>query len=290
MGKEIRCIICNCNKFKRIFSKDGCNFFRCSQCGLITINPIPEMNVIQRIYDREYYKSWGMESGDSKVVKRMKSKTFNHLLGLIEKDMKPGRLLDVGCAAGHLMETAFSRGWEPYGVEISKYAASLAKKRFGNHIYQGAFENVSLPENFFDLIIMSDLIEHLTDPTSAILKAHKILKKQGVLAIITPDTSSLSALLLQSTWTHFKKEHLFYFNPKNISLFLKKEKFFAYKIRAYPKYLNIAYIHTQLTVYPHKLFTPLIQITARLLPERICVLDFPILEGDMCVLSHRIPY
>jgi len=290
VGKEIRCIVCDCNRFKRIFSKDGRDFFRCSQCGLITINPIPEMNAIQRIYDREYFKSWGMESGDSEVVKRMKSKTFNHLLGVIEKDIKPGCLLDVGCAAGHLMETAVSRGWEPYGAEISEYAATLARKKFGNHIYQGAFENISLPENFFDLIIMSDLIEHLTDPASAILKVRKILKKQGILVIITPDASSLSAFLLKSTWNHFHKDHLFCFNRKNIAMLLKKENFFAHKIGAYPKYLNIAYIHTQLTVYPHKLFTPLIKIMARVLPERICVLDFPIFEGDMCVLSRQIPW
>jgi 2-polyprenyl-3-methyl-5-hydroxy-6-metoxy-1,4-benzoquinol methylase len=248
------------------------------------------MNAIQGIYDCGYFKSWGMESGDSEVVKRMKSKTFNHLLGLIEKDMKPGCLLDVGCAAGHLLEAAILRGWEPYGVEISEYAATLARKKFGNNIYHSAFESVSLPENFFDLIIMSDLIEHLTDPTSAIHKAHKILKKQGLLVIITPDTSSLSAFLLKTAWNHFHKDHLFYFNRKNISLFLKRNNFLPYIIKAYSKYLNIDYVHSQLATYPHKFFTPMVKIMARLLPGKICVLDFPILEGDMCALSRRISW
>ena len=53
-------------------------------------------------------------------------------------------------------------------------------------------------------------IEHVRHPQETLLKANRLLKDEGLLLIVTPDTASLSHHLMGKRWTHYKPEHFFY--------------------------------------------------------------------------------
>ncbi len=68
----------------------------------------------------------------------------------------------LGCATGYLMEAAAARGWTPYGVEYAEWSAAIAQKKFGSEaVFNGTLEQCTFPENYFDAIVMCDLIEHV---------------------------------------------------------------------------------------------------------------------------------
>jgi 2-polyprenyl-3-methyl-5-hydroxy-6-metoxy-1,4-benzoquinol methylase len=281
------CPVCDSTKFHEKFKKSESNFIECHKCGFITIFPRPDPMDIEKIYSQTYYKSWGMEKGENTAVRDMKMKTASRLLRQIDKFKNNGNLLDIGCAAGHFLETAAQQGWQCYGVEISEYSATLAKEKFGDRIYCCSFEDAPLPEAFFDCIIMSDVLEHFQNPNPVLRKIWTILKEDGIMVVVTPDSGSLSARLLKSKWTHFKLEHLIYFNRRNINSYLNKFNFISLEIRAAVKSLNLQYIQSQFTVYPHSVITPVINFLNRLLPGCFLRMNMSFILGDMLVIARK---
>ena len=98
------------------------------------------------------------------------------------------RILDVGCFPQHLFKMLQDLRFEVYGVS-SKHEAAYEKKIVSLNI-----ETDKLPfkDNFFDLIIFTEIIEHLTlNPNNYMQKLKKILKKNGKLLITTPNAVNL---------------------------------------------------------------------------------------------------
>lgn len=283
-----KCPICESMRFREKFEKYRCHFLECQVCGFITIFPPPDKKEVEAMYSQTFYKSWGMEKGDSLSVRNMKIKTALRLLKQVEKFKNAGNLLDVGCAAGHFLEAAADRGWQCYGVELSDYSASLAKKKFGEHIYCGSFETAPLPEAFFDLIIMSDVFEHFQDPNPILEKIRTILRDDGILVIVTPDSGSISARLFSSKWNHYEMEHLIYFNRKNIELCFKENDLLPLMVKTAAKAMNLKYMYSQMTAYPHPFFTPMIGFINRVLPDAFLRLNLFVISGDMLVVAKKI--
>ena len=73
---------------------------------------------------------------------------------------------------------------------------------------------------------MFDVLEHVTDPKATLLEAHRILSKDGLLVINTPDAESFWAKILGKHWQLIMPpEHINYFSPKNLSEYLSKNGF-----------------------------------------------------------------
>src|SRR6185312_12738538 len=99
---------------------------RCGACGLQRLSPRPTVEEITALYGAEYFKAWGMEGGENQQVALMKKRTFRRRIGELRRFVNEGALLDVGAASGFLLEVARDAGFEPWGVELSTYAADLA--------------------------------------------------------------------------------------------------------------------------------------------------------------------
>ena len=218
----------------------------------------------------------------------MKLTTFVLHLNLLARLGKQGRLLDVGCATGYLLEAAQARGWTPFGVEYAAWAAAIAQKKFGREaIFNGTLEECSFPENFFDAIVMSDLIEHVRRPQETLLKARTLLKDDGLLLIVTPDTAALSHHLMDKRWTPYKQEHFFYFNRRSFQYLAHKGGWEIIHYEKAAKALNIGYFHTQFDVYPHWLLTPMVNTLHALLPQKAGRRNFFLSIGEMVLVLKK---
>jgi 2-polyprenyl-3-methyl-5-hydroxy-6-metoxy-1,4-benzoquinol methylase len=134
---------------------------------------------------------------------------------------------------------------------------------------------------------MSDLIEHVRIPKQTLLKASSLLKDDGVIMIMTPDTKTLSNKLMGKRWMHYKLEHFFYFNQKAIRYVSKQCNLEVVYYEKSKKALNIDYLHTQFKVYRHWFLSPCINLLKILLPKKLSARNFYIPIGEMVVILKK---
>lgn len=258
-------------------------------CGLAFLWPRPSEENLKEIYTEDYYKSWGLEGENDALPRRMKHLTFASRLRAVEAlNVAPGKVLDVGCATGYFLEVASERGWDVAGVELSAYSAGLAAVKFGERIFNGSLEQAAFHDGAFDLVTLSDLIEHVPHPLAFLHEVRRILKPGGLVMIVTPDLGSLSERVMKGKWSHYKVEHLYYFSAATLTACLEKAGFVPVMTGSAPKYLNLDYIINQFAIYPHPVLTPILTAIGRLLPKGVKQLNVPIRCGEMMVMGQKL--
>ena len=284
------CRVCNSKEIEVKFqiTKER-KIFNCLKCGTEFLFPQLHDSELKVLYSENYYHAWGIQGEEeNQTTRQMKMATFRLRLNLICKFIKKGKILDVGCATGYFLEEAKIRGFEPFGVEFSEYSAAISKNKIGhNNIFCGILEECSFPEKSFEVIAMSDLIEHLRNPRQTLLKAAALLKDGGIIMLVTPDTKTISRVFMGKRWTHYKPEHFFYFNFPSISYIAKQCGLSAVHYEKAKKALTLDYLHTQFNVYKHWLFTPVVNIIHKILPATFTAHKFNFSFGEMVVILQK---
>ncbi|NLB56298.1 MAG: class I SAM-dependent methyltransferase [Lentisphaerae bacterium] len=210
------CNLCGSFEFKPFVERWGLRVVRCENCGLAFTHPRPEEIASQ--YDEDYF---GLYARRSKFRhRRMAGRLQN-----IETLVPPGRVLDIGCSLGYFLEVAAQFGWEPHGIDISKYAADFCTKS-GFNVKAGTLEDTDFADDYFDCVTMWDTLEHVTDPTDHMHEVRRILRPGGLVVIGTPDVAHPAFRIKKSEWRHLKPaEHLYYFSRSTINRLLEKTGF-----------------------------------------------------------------
>jgi 2-polyprenyl-3-methyl-5-hydroxy-6-metoxy-1,4-benzoquinol methylase len=285
------CTICESSSTNIKFTITGKHqLVSCNNCGIAFLHPQLSDMELKNLYTENYYKAWGI-SGDKENVttKAMKMATFELRWKLIRQYASAGKILDVGCATGYFLELAKNKNFQPFGVEFSEYSANIAQKKFGEkNIFCGTLEQAPFAPNSFDAIAMSDLIEHVRNPIVTLSKAASLLKDDGIIMIMTPNSQSVSHYFMGKRWTHYKLEHFFYFNKKSIRYIAKKVGLDLVHYEKSKKALTINYLHTQFGVYKHWLLSPLLNLFHRILPEKIRKKNFDFSIGEMVVILKNV--
>jgi SAM-dependent methyltransferase len=272
-----------------MFEKLDHRFVRCGGCGLERISPQPSDETLAKIYGAHYYDAWGLHDNEE-IVAALKKRTFRYVLGKLPKAAPGTRLLDCGAATGFLLEVAKELGYEPYGLELSEFGAKEIARKFGeDRVFCGELPRASFPgaaPGDFGAITMCDYIEHVRDPRQTLALARKQLAAGGALAITTPDAGSPSRRVLGTGWTHYKIEHLFYFNKRNLERLLREVGFREVKFYPLWKSLTLDYISHQFEVYPHPALTQLARGVRRFTPARIRALPLPFTTGELLAIAQ----
>lgn len=196
-------------------------YLRCSDCGLVFINPLPKFSDINkhRFDGERNIVAWKDEDRDEYVADKLRFiKTYYQEAGL-EQVRSTGRVLDVSCGPGVTIDwLRREKGWEVTGIDPDLYSKRQAKNAFGLDIQHGLIDDLEAPEESFDWIIMDNSLEHHFDPLSALLCAFRFLRKGGYLCIIVPNADGLSTLYYEENmyWGHW-----FAFTPQTLALKLR---------------------------------------------------------------------
>lgn len=210
---------------------------QCSHCGLVYADPRPDDHDIVETYQAVQDPLY-IEEREGRVL------TFQrHLRPLENLTGSPnGRpLLDVGCYTGVFVEIAGQHGWDAWGLEPSYWGVEQAQAR-GLHVVQGMLETVDLPEGYFDVVTMWDVIEHLADPRSAVQLIHRILRPGGLLVAHTIDIDSLFARVMGARWPWLMEMHLYYFSRRTLRAMLEQCGFEVLSDRPQGRYLRLGYL------------------------------------------------
>ncbi len=170
----------------------------------------------------KYYNQKGIEYGINSTRRRK----ILELVGNIQGK----KVLDVGCATGYLGQAIKELGNEVIGIDVSSRAVEEAKKVLNQALVLDIQED-DLPfgENYFDVVILAETIEHLFWPEKTIEKIKRVLKKDGFIVISTPNflilPNRIKMLLGQFRYTDsgfLDRGHIHFFTYRSLLEFLAK--------------------------------------------------------------------
>lgn len=100
---------------------------------------------------------------------------------------RDARILDVGCASGRLIEQLRDRG-HPFvtGVDVSSEAMAACRARGLEDVHQMPADALALDDASFDVLIASDVLEHIDDDLAALKEWRRVVKPGGLVIIFVP--------------------------------------------------------------------------------------------------------
>ncbi|MFN2492459.1 MAG: class I SAM-dependent methyltransferase [Pyrinomonadaceae bacterium] len=146
--------------------------------------PFPLQDLNDLYTDTEqYFTGHDVEEKKSAGLKRIRE--LEALLG------HRGRYLDVGCGRGERLWAAREAGWEYEGLDPSSTYLDWARENLDVSGRLGTLDQVHFPDNHFDAITMSGVIEHLYEPYLTLREIRRILKPAGLLWLDAPNEDGL---------------------------------------------------------------------------------------------------
>ena len=220
---------------------------KCNNCSLSYVNPRLKSDKIIEGYS---------EGADETFISQVKGRESTSLAGIkyIERFVKSGKILDIGTAGGSFLAVARKRGWQTYGVEPNKWLCEWAQKNYGLYIQPGTIDSLKYPDNFFDVITLWDVLEHVPNPSEVLQKCHALLKPGGFIYINYPDYNSYAARLMKSKWIFLLSVHIYYFTRSTIAKMLEKTGYQTLGYRTHFQTLNLGYLVTRMKPYSNILY------------------------------------
>ncbi len=227
MPEKVSCNLCGLNNYQllhiRYFDdKIPITIVKCDNCGLIYTSPKLTKQEMEKLYKENYYY---FRSNYTSTYENRDITKAQEIFNRIQKFKKKGSILDIGCGKGWLLRIAQENNWKTYGLEVSRYASNYARKKLGLNVLTGTIAEANFPSQYFDIITMLDVIEHLENPLNDLMKLNKILKKDGLLIIETPHIGSIYYKITRKYWVGFNIFHNYYFSLTTMKKILEKTGF-----------------------------------------------------------------
>ncbi|HYM80316.1 MAG TPA: class I SAM-dependent methyltransferase [Candidatus Limnocylindria bacterium] len=163
----------------------------CRGCGMRFLRVQPNGDGLAELYRAPYFERdfrCGRSAGSSFHEAAFRDENRG-LLDAFARLGPPGRLLEIGSAAGWLLKHARERGWQVQGVELSAEAAAHAHA-LGLDVFHGELGAAGLPADHFDLVYMGDVLEHVPDCRAALAEVVRVLAPGGHLFLRGPITTN----------------------------------------------------------------------------------------------------
>ena len=203
-SKAVRpCPICGAEP-QPLYGVGGHVYLRCGGCTHQFLDYKPEADHISGHYGDEYFVGEGDGYPDYLAERELLVKRGTNYARTIAKltGERPGRLLDIGSAAGFIAKGFAEYGWKPQGLEPAPAMAQHANENEKIPTTVGDLETFQSDEPF-DLILLVQVIAHLEDPAGAFDKVRSLLAPGGRVLIETWDCHSLTARLLKRNWHEY---------------------------------------------------------------------------------------
>ncbi|MFX1383815.1 MAG: class I SAM-dependent methyltransferase [Promethearchaeota archaeon] len=202
----------------------------CQNCGLNYL--FPKKENLKEFYRKNYREKYTPKINGIVDCRTMfniylpfQQYRLNELKDILNSDMK---ILDVGCSTGHLLYTLKDYVQECVGIEYNIQDAAFTEKELGFKTYTTSIKETDLPLEYFDLITICQVLEHLQDPIEFVKIYRDYLKDDGYIFVEVPNVRDilLSGYNVQSYHDFWYREpHLFNFSPKTLKICLEKAGF-----------------------------------------------------------------
>jgi len=208
--ETVNCDLCASNDTDLVFEErdylhhiDGTFYLvRCRRCGLMYLNPRPTAEEIVRYYPRDYRPHQPINK-DASLLMRLENWYGMYKLCravTTHANVKSGRILDIGCSTGSFLDAMRGRGWKTYGVDIGTEAARYAREHLGLDVFVGTLHEACYPDEFFDVVTLFNVFEHLHQPQATLVEVARVIKPGGLLVISVPNPACIEARIFGRYW------------------------------------------------------------------------------------------
>jgi hypothetical protein len=222
-------VVCGGRTLEAALRKDGFQLVSCASCGLLMRESLPDPDDLDEIYAPDYFKLDAAHPVDGYVdylgdADRHRE-TARRRLALLARFRKPGRLLDVGAAAGFFVDEAIRMGWDAEGVDVAKHLVEWGRRELGVPLRIGGMASVA-GSDMYSAITMWDYIEHSLDPAGELAKCNELLEPGGIIALSTGDLDSIAARVSRSRWHLLTpRHHNFFFSARTLARLVDRSGF-----------------------------------------------------------------
>ncbi|MFL5894328.1 MAG: methyltransferase domain-containing protein [Thermoleophilaceae bacterium] len=256
------------------------DLYACGNCGTVQQPGGPRGEELAQLYR-------GMGDDHYLTEEAGRRATAARLLDSIADHVPAGRLLDVGCGHGLLLDEARSRGYSVTGLELSETAASYAREVLQLDVLEQSIEELAAGEvPGFQVIVMADVLEHLDDPLAALDACERLLAPGGVLCVITPDPSSRTARLAGPRWWAYIPAHTFLFPRLTMRELLESRGLVISEDQPLRRSFTLGYWARGLGQRAGRLATAADAVTRTRAGRRRLTLS---LADERLVLAHKVP-
>lgn len=141
-----------------------------------------------------------------------------------------GRLLDIGCNQGRGLKIYASNGYQVEGLELNETAAAVARES-GLSVHTTLLSELDL-NHYYDVAVLSNVLEHSLDPKAMLLDVHRLLKKGGQVWISCPNAESALRRLFGKAWINWHIPfHIVHFSSQSLRNLLSQAGFKTIEVR-----------------------------------------------------------
>lgn len=223
----MKCLICGDDGEKKFLCQAALisgaehDVVECRTCAAIYFEPLPTVSELEQFYSASYYdferhRNEGRGMAFAKKYLRR---------------LKPGKLLDVGCANGFFINgIRRNSDWAVYGVDFGSAAVRFAREELKLDVVAGDLTETDFADAEFDFVHVNNVLEHVLDPLAVLRECRRILKPGGTMYLSVPNGYVDSRELI----TYYKTEnrtprakngHVFYLQAQTLRRLIAEANF-----------------------------------------------------------------
>jgi len=197
-----RCSVCSCVEATPVPPRHKVALVKCVRCGTLRQSLDMTAEDISLYYEQRYFKEVYTHAyvDDCKTAElRLKEYRSRFL-------PDGARMLDVGCGTGAFVERASLAGYDAYGCDIAQLDS------VSNRVYREPLQDIHFPTDYFDVVTLHDVLEHIVNPADTLREVFRVLKQEGTLVVELPNFFGVDG------GKHWKPiEHLWYWTPEQFA-------------------------------------------------------------------------
>ena len=225
---SIKCLFCEHTQTRStpfedtVFNNKTFEYVQCTKCDLIFVNPLPDTDDLIKMYPVEYQGNLAIAA----------SGAYNSLFSQIQSKGKYSSILDYGCGGGRFVVEALDKGYSVTGAEYNPDLVANLSKTFTKASFL-TIDDFYKSDAKYDIIFLSNVLEHLTNPKEIMLKLRERVSENGLFVLEGPVENNFNLTLLTRKIIFFIRKnffgkkashtptHILYANRKNQEQFLK---------------------------------------------------------------------
>ena len=220
---KVNCPACNSSDLKHEFDKHGFDYVICNFCETLFLNPRPSEEAFDLFYKDSVSSRYWAEEFFPSIAEPRREKIFKPRVQKIRSlcndlDFEPKVLMDVGAGYGIFLEEW--RNAYPntniIGIEPSKQLAEECRRKNIN-IIESMVEDVDQHENYSDLLVCFEVLEHVHTPKKFLNKVNQLIKPGGYILL---STLTISGFDIQILWENSDSisppHHINFFSIKKL--------------------------------------------------------------------------
>ncbi len=191
---------------------------RCTACGLEQIHPLPSPGELKALYEKHYNFGGERDTTYTRIREWFHFSPVYRLWLILDGDFSfhlpkgTGRLLDIGCNEGRGLKIYSRNGFQAEGLELNETAARVARQK-GLTVHTCLLQDFQ-PSHLYDVVVLSNVLEHSLSPKEVLLDVRRILKQDGEVWISCPNSRSWQRKVFGRDWANWHVPfHIAHFSP-----------------------------------------------------------------------------